>query len=775
MRRLALLLMLLAGPAWAGAFDSVPPASPANVFDIRRYGAICNGTVNDDAAINAAATAAFNSTAYQNNNAVSIVGPSGATASACVMNSINLTQFNKGTGSNTRPRVLFGDMTLLCTGAGKNCIDVLGADLVKLHDLSIRGDTVAPPEICIQTGAVTATSAAWHQLERVTCNSEFTFTARYDMGSEANEDKGSMFVNNHSSSGPIFTTGTVVAGTGGTSNFYTNVALTGGTGTGATANITVTGGGVTTFAIAYQGRNYVAGDTMSAASGDIGGTTGFSVPVTATKSYAAVYDGQNHWRASSAFVTETLPVDTWQSLTLVTIQDTNIRQTASGGGGIWLGWTGGLHMIHSYVVSSGASCMEIYDSGVTKSGIPGPNWGLDLDFNCEGSALSQAILFTGSHATQTLQSFRFKGYHLAPYLLAADTGVTSVTLNAADIDLKFGAYNGTNVPVFASAKLFNLSGKAAVPAANQWNAPTTFKGQLVVGTLATPPNVGPLDIIGSAGLAVSCARQLSATYTGALCQVTRASDSATLDVYPNGFGDLDRNSYAAFCRATTCAVSIMYDQSGNANNFTQSTTASQPALTLALAALGNRPALLFGDQSAFAMTATHASTIDDLWAAGGYAALVTNQTGNANAADRVLYKSNASTIGWDYRCGFVGTSRVLGPGASTTAGVFTSAALLAAAHIEDVQYSNTSTANVPTIGSDGTALTVTTTTAPVGTITTSDAAINLLLGNNAATAGTRGFPGYIAEVVLWKITPTSLQIEAIRRNQAAYYGVASVN
>ena len=66
------------------------------------------------------------------------------------------------------------------------------------------------------------------------------------------------------------------------SGAYAAVALTGGSGTGATANITVSGGAVTAVTILNPGAKFVAGDIVSAASANIGGVTGFSVQVAST-------------------------------------------------------------------------------------------------------------------------------------------------------------------------------------------------------------------------------------------------------------------------------------------------------------------------------------------------------------------------------------------------------------------------------------------------------------------------------------------------------------
>ena len=76
--------------------------------------------------------------------------------------------------------------------------------------------------------------------------------------------------------------GTITGGTGYTNGTYYNVALTGGSGSDATATIVVAGGSVFSVVITTSGCRYIVGDTLSAAAADIGGAgSGFSVPVTA--------------------------------------------------------------------------------------------------------------------------------------------------------------------------------------------------------------------------------------------------------------------------------------------------------------------------------------------------------------------------------------------------------------------------------------------------------------------------------------------------------------
>jgi hypothetical protein len=72
--------------------------------------------------------------------------------------------------------------------------------------------------------------------------------------------------------------GTFTAGSGYPNGTYYNQALTGGTGSGASATIVVTGGAVTSASLETGGTGYVAGDTLSIS---IGTGSGFAITVSA--------------------------------------------------------------------------------------------------------------------------------------------------------------------------------------------------------------------------------------------------------------------------------------------------------------------------------------------------------------------------------------------------------------------------------------------------------------------------------------------------------------
>lgn len=84
---------------------------------------------------------------------------------------------------------------------------------------------------------------------------------------------------------------TLVAGSSYTNGTYTSVALTGGSGVSAKADITIAGNVVTSVTIVSGGMNYVVGNVLSASSASIGGTgSGFSITVTQVSGNRPIYN-----------------------------------------------------------------------------------------------------------------------------------------------------------------------------------------------------------------------------------------------------------------------------------------------------------------------------------------------------------------------------------------------------------------------------------------------------------------------------------------------------
>jgi hypothetical protein len=106
-----------------------------------------------------------------------------------------------------------------------------------------------------------------------------------------------------------------------------------------------------------------------------------------------------------------------------------------------------------------------------------------------------------------------------------------------------------------------------------------FQGKIpsnlgIIGSI----NIGYiLDIYQNAAAAYSL-RQLRTAYTGSAIRVRRSSDNTEQNIGFTIAGDLDTSSLTSFCGSGNGFVTTWYDQSGNNNNATQTTAASQPQI-----------------------------------------------------------------------------------------------------------------------------------------------------------------------------------------------------
>lgn len=88
-----------------------------------------------------------------------------------------------------------------------------------------------------------------------------------------------------------------------------------------------------------------------------------------------------------------------------------------------------------------------------------------------------------------------------------------------------------------------------------------------------------LDTYTGAKVAVSL-RKLRNAYTGSAVRVRRSSDNAEQDIGFNGANEIDTAVLKTFIGANTGYVVKWYDQSGNANDASQSTTTKQGAIVI---------------------------------------------------------------------------------------------------------------------------------------------------------------------------------------------------
>ncbi|MDE3176677.1 MAG: hypothetical protein KGM15_11305 [Pseudomonadota bacterium] len=749
--------------------------TPETVINIADFGGCTGSIASDTATLNSALAAARASTAYLSNQPVRVVGGFGANGVACSVTQVNATGFTRFGGG---ARLLIEDLTLSCSGSGNICLDALGSLNIQFNKVTIVGSASSPPMIGLQEGNVAPATIACciHTHYGLEITGSFSFAGLYSAASESTTYYSPIVRNNGASLGVVGALGPISGGSGYTNGAYTGVVLSGSpTGAGAIANVIVSGGAVTSVTLTNQGKQYAIGDSLTAAGSTLGAGSGFRVSVTNIGQFAMVMDGQNHWGVSSSFQSVNWPADTYYTFTENNIIGGSLRYYGSAyqGAPLWIGSVEGLRTVHMYLAQLATGpCVSMFDNNAT---FTLHNINETLEIECESSAATSDVQLTGSNPTPNVSGLTIVDplSTVSTAILSVDAGITAVTAHNSNISVGYTTAKPSLFTIGA-ANLWTLDGAVSLPSAWQFNAPAST---LVSGISAGVPTNGggPLDMLNSTfnvSAAYSCARRLSYGYKGPLCNIRRASDSAAIDLYSNSVGATDKSALTAFCANTSCFITMEYDQSGNSNNAANATSATQPQIVIEGSNLNFATCGVWGNGGNANLTVTSNSAMNGLFATSGFASAVTSRTAAISNSMRLMSKVAGGT-GWE-----LSGSYALGYGfpqftmdASGTVGAWVSSTLMptSGGHIFDVAYNYASLSNLPALGVDGGAQSYQSSTQPSGAIVDAN---NLIIGNSAA--GGFGWPGDICEVILARQALSPVQIDAIRRNQAAFYNLNNV-
>lgn len=763
-----------------GATGGVSPTgslttTPETVINLADYGGCSGSPSSDTANLNSALAAARNSTAYASNQPMRVVGGFSSTGVACAVTQVNATGFTHFGGGG---RLLIEDLTLKCSGAGNICLDTLGSLNVQFNKVTIIGSSSSPPMIGLQEGNTAPATVACciHTHYGLEITGSFTFAGIYSAASESTTYYSPIVRNNGAALGVIGSLGSISGGSGYINGAYTNVPLTGSTtGYGAVANITVVGGAVASVTLTNQGKQYAIGDPLTASAAALGGGSGFSVPVANIGQFAMVLDGQNHWGVASPFQSVNWPADTYYTFTENNIIGGSLRYYGASyrGAPLWMASVEGLRTAHLYLAQlASGPCVSLFDNNAAYTL---HNISETLEIECESSAANYDVQLTGPNPAPNVSGLTVLDQlsTVSTAILGVDSGITAVTAHGSSVTL---GHSATNVPLFGigSAGLWNFDGSVNLPYSWEYNAPSS---SLVSGVSGGVPmsGGGPIDFLTStSGLsgAYSCARRLSFSYNGPLCNIRRASDSASIDFYPSSAGMIDKSAISTFCANTSCFITTEYDQSGNGNPARSSSADTQPTLTIEGVGLNYAVCGTWGNGGNVSLTVSANAAINNLFASGGFASIVSNKTATITNSMRLLSKLSGGS-GWElsgaYSSGYGYVQFTLGASAVNGAWVSSSLMPSVGGHIFDVSYSYGSQSNFPALGIDGAAQPYQSATQPSGAISDPN---GLIIGNTAS--GGYGWPGDICEVVLARQPSSATQVEAIRRNQAVFYGLSGV-
>lgn len=180
-------------------------------------------------------------------------------------------------------------------------------------------------------------------------------------------------------------------------------------------------------------------------------------------------------------------------------------------------------------------------------------------------SLSAAALTIGSPTSGTITGTT------AGSTIAASGLPAGLTVNGP---ARTWAWSGTGSAGPSSATLVETLADSA-------NSPRTSTVSVTVNAApATAP--GYLATAATAPYAVWGAQRLISGFGGALFQLRRSSDGATMDVAAVSGGDYpDYPAITAWAGGAALTIPVVYDQSGNARHLAQATVASQPSFDLA--------------------------------------------------------------------------------------------------------------------------------------------------------------------------------------------------
>lgn len=188
--------------------------------------------------------------------------------------------------------------------------------------------------------------------------------------------------------------------------------------------------------------------------------------------YGAVWDGYNHWNATSAFINITSPVEQLESFGDNTCLNCRITSAGSGGVPMWAGGTAALTFVNSYIsnFSTGVAAV-LY------------NWNINPNFDVhfEAADLTSIFLLSGNgHPVIYGLIYREHDFFAQKSMFALDAGVKAATLE--NVDINIGSIHGHGT-WFDDPSKYTVSGRVGGVNAQGWvNPGGGFSGVACFGT-----------------------------------------------------------------------------------------------------------------------------------------------------------------------------------------------------------------------------------------------------------------------------------------------------
>lgn len=195
----------------------------------------------------------------------------------------------------------------------------------------------------------------------------------------------------------------------------------------------------------------------------------------ATDTYAAIFDGINHFGLTSQFVTENQPANAQQSFNSNSCMDCIFY--GAGQAPVWVAGASELKFISSYMVNTSPTGpyygVVIYTAPITTS----RQLDFDVHFETTTTNFTNSFFFTGTNTTPAIPGFHWRdmGAFSSSSFFKADAGITAVNISGLDLDIASYLHSGSPPAFLDQPAIYTISGNAAIPSTSTWN-PANFTG-----------------------------------------------------------------------------------------------------------------------------------------------------------------------------------------------------------------------------------------------------------------------------------------------------------
>ena len=222
----------------------------------------------------------------------------------------------------------------------------------------------------------------------------------------------------------------------------------------------------------------------------------------------------------------------------------------------------------SYTVINASSCTTFVTKSITVNALPNVTANATATTVCNGTS----VTLTGGNAS----SYTWNN-GITNNVAFTATATTAYTVTGTDGN---GCVKTANITITVNPLPTVSISPSVTTLCNGYSSTLTASGASTYGwtIVGATPYIDQVSSTSTLKLAAGL-HKLKSSYSGAALRIRRSSDNTEQDFGFSG-NDLDVAAISTFIGGGTAYVKTLYDQSGNGNHLSQTSTGNQPTLTL---------------------------------------------------------------------------------------------------------------------------------------------------------------------------------------------------